>query len=306
MGQLQWQEDSKGLFDKMMKAVPDEMRSMAEPMLTGMITQKAAGGPVTRQVLEDVVDGLPEPQKSMLKGVLTSGAAAQEGTTELQWADRNAEQLFERLVQAAPQGMQDTFRDMFLNMLQGLAAGKPVTSAIIKKLVEGSPEPQRSVLMNVITAPEPADPEQIAGIVERCGTGSENIDAVLRDVMNCMGYLSHGAVLEVAQQTGVAAAHIYHLATTRKIFSVTPPVEHRVTVCAGMGCYVQDKAGHIDTLEQAVSQRQNTSLEKVRCLGCCDCGPMAEVDGETMPVEKALAGLDNQKTKKARLNVATE
>ena len=99
MGELQWQEDSKELFDKMMGAVPDEMKSMAEPMLTGMITQKAGGGPVTRQVLADVVDGLPEPQKSMLKGVLASGAAAEQGTTELQWADGKVEQLFERLVQ---------------------------------------------------------------------------------------------------------------------------------------------------------------------------------------------------------------
>jgi hypothetical protein len=85
MGELNWQEDSKELFDKMMAVVPDEMKTMAEQMLVGMITAKAGGGPVTRDVLVEVVEGLPEPQKSAFKGVIDSSEAPQDIT----WEDEN-------------------------------------------------------------------------------------------------------------------------------------------------------------------------------------------------------------------------
>jgi NADH:ubiquinone oxidoreductase subunit E len=174
-------------------------------------------------------------------------------------------------------------------MLKGTAAGKPVTVGMITQMVESSPEPQRTALMNVIAAPEGADPDQIERIVEKCGRGPEHISTVLQEVMDAMGHLSHGTVLEVTRQTGVAASHIYHLATTQRSFSVTPPAEHRLRVCAGTGCHVRDKAGHGEALERASAEKKSILCDKVRCLGCCDSGPMAEVDGEKMTLEAARA-----------------
>ena len=291
MSDLNWEKDSKELFDKMMAVVPDEMKSMAEQMLLGMITQKAGGGAVTKQVLVDVVEVLPEPQKSVLKGVIDSSEEPAEG--EIEWADERVEKLFERLVLAAPKEMRETFRGMFLSMLKSAAGGNPVTVELIKQLVEGSPEPQRSVLKGVLDAPEPADTEQIREIVETCGKGQENITKVLQKVMEVLGYLSYGTLLEVAQQTGVPASHIFHLATTQKIVAITPPAEHHLKICTGTGCYVRDEAAYIDDLERMATGKQNVFLEKIRCLGCCDCGPIAEVDGEKMTLEAVRTRIDN-------------
>lgn len=289
MGELNWQENSKELFDKMMAVVPDEMKTMAEQMLMGMIAAKAGSGQVTGQVLAEVVEGLPEPQKSVLKGVLSSASAPD---TAIQWEDSSVERLFGRLVLAAPKGMQETFRGVFLSMLRGMAGSAPVTAEMIKQMVEGSPEPQRSVLMRVIAAPEGADPEQVRRIIEKYGKTRESISSVLREVVNVMGHLTHGTALEVARQTGIAVSHIYHLVTTQRSFSITPPAGHQVKVCAGTVCRVRDKARDGEALEKASAAKQDVSLDKVRCFGCCDCGPMAEVDGEKVSLEKARARVE--------------
>jgi len=51
MADLIWEGNSKAMFDKMIEASPKPFRAMTEKKLTEAIVNKAAGGPVTEDIL---------------------------------------------------------------------------------------------------------------------------------------------------------------------------------------------------------------------------------------------------------------
>ena len=71
MSDLQWAPDGTKMFEKLMNAVPEAMRDMVKPQLLQFLTAKAAGKPVTSEVVTRMVqEDLPEPQKSMIMQAL--------------------------------------------------------------------------------------------------------------------------------------------------------------------------------------------------------------------------------------------
>ncbi len=67
MSDLKWAPDGTKMFEKLMNAVPEAMRDMVKPQLLQFLTAKAAGKPVTGEVVTRMVqEDLPEPQKSMI------------------------------------------------------------------------------------------------------------------------------------------------------------------------------------------------------------------------------------------------
>ena len=71
MSDLKWAPDGTKMFEKLMNAVPEAMRDMVKPQLLQFLTAKAAGKPVTSEVVTRMVkEDLPEPQKSMIMQAL--------------------------------------------------------------------------------------------------------------------------------------------------------------------------------------------------------------------------------------------
>jgi hypothetical protein len=64
MAEIIWTPDGSEIFDKLIEAVPEPMREMLKPKLTELLSAKAAGGPVSADIVMSMVrDDLPEPQK---------------------------------------------------------------------------------------------------------------------------------------------------------------------------------------------------------------------------------------------------
>ena len=60
MPDMQWKPDGTKMFEKLMSAVPDAMRDMIKPKLLELLAAKAAGKPVTGEVVTRMVqDDLP-------------------------------------------------------------------------------------------------------------------------------------------------------------------------------------------------------------------------------------------------------
>ena len=71
MADIKWLPDGQKTFDKLMAAVPAEMRDTMKPKLIQMLAGKAAGQPVSKEIVEKwVSEDLPEPQRSALMAAL--------------------------------------------------------------------------------------------------------------------------------------------------------------------------------------------------------------------------------------------
>jgi NADH:ubiquinone oxidoreductase subunit E len=204
------------------------------------------------------------------------------------FAESEAQGLFSRIIQAVPDAMKNVVQPMLISMAEQKAGGGPITVDAIKEMVEGLPEPQKSVFKQVVSAKKGLDPETVKAMIQECGG---DISALFFKIMGSMKYIPPGAVREIAKQTGIPEAHLFHLVTTGKAFSLSLP-EHQVTVCAGTGCTVKDKAGSLGAIDKLVNEAgaEKIQMKKVRCLGCCDSGPSAEVNGKKV----ALNALQSQ------------
>jgi NADH:ubiquinone oxidoreductase subunit E len=206
------------------------------------------------------------------------------------FADSDAEDLFNRIIQAVPDAMKNVVKPMLIGMAEQKAGGGPITVDAIKEMVEGLPEPQKSAFKQVVSAKKGLDPETIKAMLQECGG---DISALFFKIMGSMKYIPPEAIREIAKQTGIPEAHLFHLVTTGRAFSLSLP-EQQVTVCAGTGCAVKDKAKSIEVIERLVNEAgaEKVTLKKVRCIGCCDSGPSAEVNGKKVALNTLQSQLE--------------
>jgi NADH:ubiquinone oxidoreductase subunit E len=85
----------------------------------------------------------------------------------------------------------------------------------------------------------------------------------------------------VSEKKGVFMSTLYQLVTSYQAFRTEPPKRYTVTVCNGTGCHLKGGGLILKRLEENISENgSDITLEKVRCLGCCDLSPAVIVDGE--------------------------
>ena len=66
MAELNWQDNSKAMFDKLIEGSPKPFRAMTEKKMTEGLEKKAAGGPVTEDMIIEVVQEItPKPFVAM-------------------------------------------------------------------------------------------------------------------------------------------------------------------------------------------------------------------------------------------------
>jgi NADH:ubiquinone oxidoreductase subunit E len=206
------------------------------------------------------------------------------------FADRDAEDLFNRIIQVVPDAMKNVVKPMLTSMAEQKAGGGPITVEAIKEMVEGLPEPQKSTFRQVISAKKGLDPSTIKAMIEECGS---DVSAIFFKIMERMKYIPPEAIREIAKQTAIPEAHLFHLATTGRAFSLLQ-AEHQITLCAGTSCAIKDKAGNMGKIEKLAEEAgpEKVRLKKVRCLGCCDSGLSAEADGKKVTLNLLQSQLE--------------
>ncbi len=293
MAELKWSSDGKDMFDKIMAIVPEAMRDAVKPMLYGFIEKRAAGKPVTAEVVAAMVQhDLPEPQRSGIMQALGMKKPEEQAATEPaapppppftpQWQGKS-EMMFEQMLQEVPEALRAVFRGKLLDILRQKSKGGAVTEMYVTEIVqEIVPEPFKSKILKKFSEIGEVDISVIDSIIERFGTSQENLPYILHETQESIGYLPAEALRAISNKTGIFLSTVYNVATFYKAFRLEPKGEHHVKVCNGTACHLKDRDGIVSEIEQmvAAASPKKVSLEKTLCLGCCDCAPAVMIDGE--------------------------
>lgn len=115
-----------------------------------------------------------------------------------------------------------------------------------------------------------------------------NLIMILHRVQEEMGYISNGAVQEVADLTGLPVARIHGVVSFYSFFRTTPPGRNQITVCLGTACYLKGGQELLDEIHRILNLKADDiltadgqfSVESVRCIGCCGMAPVISINGE--------------------------
>lgn len=109
----------------------------------------------------------------------------------------------------------------------------------------------------------------------------------LHKAQEIFGYLPIEVQKFISEEINVPLAEIYGVATFYTQFSINPKGKHKVGVCLGTACYVQNSQAVLDkiceTLNIKVGETTSDNLftvEATRCLGCCGLAPVMMIDDE--------------------------
>lgn len=298
MADIQWLPDGKKTFEKVMAAVPAEMRDTIRPKLEQMLAGKAAGKPVDQKTVETwVQEDLPEPQRSALMAALglkkkgDEAEAPAAAPSAAGWAG-NAEGMFERMLQEVPEMMREVFRGKLMTIANQKAAGGPIQEAHIVAIVrEIVPDPFKTNILKAFATMGGVDLSKVEEILESTAGGQEKLIAILHGVQELFGYLPQEALVLISQKRDVPLSVLYRMVTSYSAFRLTQPEKHLVTVCTCTGCHVNGGSKLLALVREKVAAGAPVTLETARSLGCCNMSPAVMIDGETYSGEAAAARL---------------
>jgi NADH:ubiquinone oxidoreductase subunit E len=209
-----------------------------------------------------------------------------------EWVGKS-QAMFERVLQEVPEAMRGIFRGKLMQVLQQKSKGGPFAESHILEIVqEIVPEPFKSNILKAFSTMSDIDMSVIEAIINQNPGGQETVISILHAIQTQCGYLPPEALLLVSQKKSVFLSALYWLVTAYKAFRVTPPKKYTVTVCNGTGCYLKGGGELVKSLEKKVAENgAQITLEKVRCLGCCDLYPALMVNGDLYGGEQAQAKL---------------
>lgn len=132
-------------------------------------------------------------------------------------------------------------------------------------------------------------PESILKFIEECRKDPQpdsKLIAVLHEVQEHFGYLSHATMDAVAYAMQIPAAKVSGVTSFYHYFRLTPCGKYVISVCLGTACYVKGASAVLDTFrrELGIEIGETTSdglfsLEQSRCLGTCALAPVVKIDG---------------------------
>jgi NADH-quinone oxidoreductase subunit E len=310
MSDLQWAPDGTRMFKKLLDAVPEAMREMVKPQLLKFLAAKAAGKPVNSEVVTKMVqEDLPEPQRGVIMQALgikePAGKKVEKkeaapppepepiGGLKLeikdQWAG-NSKDMFERMIQEVPETLRDVFRVKLMDIMNKKSQGGVYQEKYVVEIVnEIVPEPFKSNILKAFATIGGIDVSAVEKIIEDFPGGEESLISLMHAIQAQFGYVPEEALKMVSQKKDVFMSTLYRLVTSYQAFRTDPSKKHTVAVCNGTGCHLKGSGAMLKRLEEKVSDDDSQiTLEKVRCLGCCDLSPTVVVNGE------AYGGTDAQ------------
>jgi NADH:ubiquinone oxidoreductase subunit E len=303
MSDLQWAADGSRIFEKLMNAVPEAMRDMIKPKLLEFLAAKAAGAPVTREVVTRMVqEDLPEPQRGIIMQALgikppkekkaekKDTASAPAPVSQEAW-EGDSQSMFETMLQEVPESLRDVFRGKLMDILKQKAQGGAFKEAQVVEIVnEIVPEPFKSNILKAFATMGGVDTRVVEKIITSFSGGQESVIAILHALQAQFSYLPSEALRMVSQAKGVSLSTLYRLVTSYRAFRTDSSKKHTVTVCNGTGCHLKGGGELLKRLEEKVSKNESEiTLQKARCLGCCDLSPALEVNGEVCGGDEARA-----------------
>lgn len=216
------------------------------------------------------------------KGNVPSG---ERDTVQLKPVDNwagNSQGMFERMIQEVPEALRDVFRGKLMDILKQKAKGGAYQESHIVEIVrEIVPEPFKSNILKAFATIGGVDVSAVATIIEQFPGGQETLMALLHAIQAHYGYLPEEALRIVSQKKGVFMSTLFRLATSFRAFRSEEPKRYQVGICTGTGCHVNGSGALLKKIEEkAAADNGEITLEKVRCLGCCDLSPALMVNGE--------------------------
>ena len=198
-----------------------------------------------------------------------------------EWTGKS-QAMFERMLQEVPEALRGIFRGKLTQVLAQKAKGGPFAEGHVVEIVnEMVPEPFKSNILKAFSTMGDIDMNVVEEILKKYPGGQETLISILHAIQEQCGYIPQEALIMVSQKKGVFLSTLYRLVTSYKAFRTTPPKKHTVTVCNGTGCHVKGGNPVLRELEKKVSANgSQITLEKVRCLGCCDVSPAVMINGE--------------------------
>jgi len=108
---------------------------------------------------------------------------------------------------------------------------------------------------------------------------------VIKEEQEKNGYVSEGAMADMAQNFGVTVGEVYGVTTFYSFLSTEPLGRHVVRICKSVPCYLQngeELASFIEN-EIGIAPGETTAdgrftFEQTNCIGACDQAPAMLLD----------------------------
>ena len=115
----------------------------------------------------------------------------------------------------------------------------------------------------------------------------ENLLGMLEVEQRKRGFVSRGAMVEMASKLGMPLSEVYGVATFYAFISVVPEGRNVIRICKSLPCYMRDGRMIIESIEKELgiglgeSTRDGKfSFELMNCLGACDQAPAMLVNDD--------------------------
>ena len=125
---------------------------------------------------------------------------------------------------------------------------------------------------------------EIIEIVKKWNNDPDYVIEMMQDVQDRFRHIPKTALDEINKLTGVPNAHLYHIATFYKTFSLEEKGEQIIQVCMGTACHVKGAANILDTFERELeiktgqtTPNKKFTLEAIACLGACSIAPVVKI-----------------------------
>lgn len=123
-------------------------------------------------------------------------------------------------------------------------------------------------------------------IIDRIGTGREQIIPLLQTIQQEFNYLPSDALNRLYERTEIDRAQLISVATFYSQLRMVPYGKHIIKVCIGTACHVKGAGNVYDAFRRELQLEADDittadgrySIEKVACLGCCALAPVVQID----------------------------
>ena len=123
-------------------------------------------------------------------------------------------------------------------------------------------------------------------IIDRIGTGREQIIPLLQAIQQEFNYLPSDALNRLYERTEIDHAQLISVATFYSQLRMVPYGKHIIKVCIGTACHVKGAGNVYDAFRRELQLEADDittadgrySIEKVACLGCCALAPVVQID----------------------------
>ncbi len=139
----------------------------------------------------------------------------------------------------------------------------------------------------------------IDSAIEKYGGKQEALLSILHEIQKAQGSISEEAARHVSCKLDLPVSQVFSAASFYKAFSLEQRGRHHIKVCTGTSCYLHSSEKIFERLGrelniagEGVTEDRQFSLEKARCMGCCNAGPVMTIDDqihESISVDKIPA-----------------